>query len=219
MTVRANGPGTMVQHALSELRRAIVAGEYGPGQRVLQEEVAERLGVSVAPVREALRALEQEGQVVYQPRRGYFITELKVEDLQEIYALRRILEERAVRGTLPTLDADAIDKIAEAARDCAQAAQRGDVAAELEANRRFHFGMLDGPGQQHNMRLIRLLWDSTEGYRAIYYNSPEERTHTIDAHDGILDAVRRREIDEVVAGLDEHRGRALRILTKLLSRT
>lgn len=209
----------MVQHALSELRRAIVAGEYGPGQRVLQEEVAERLGVSVAPVREALRALEQEGQVVYQPRRGYFITELKVEDLQEIYALRRILEERAVRGTLPTLDADAIDKIAEAARDCAQAAQRGDVAAELEANRRFHFGMLDGPGQQHNMRLIRLLWDSTEGYRAIYYNSPEERTHTIDAHDGILDAVRRREIDEVVAGLDEHRGRALRILTKLLSRT
>ena len=91
--------------------------------------------------------------------------------------------------------------------------------AYVEANRRFHFGMLDGPGQQHNMRLIRLLWDSTEGYRAIYYNSPEERTHTIDAHDGILDAVRRREIDEVVAGLDEHRGRALRILTKLLSRT
>src|SRR5438067_9851156 len=115
MTTRATGPGTTTQHVLDELRRAIVAGEYRPGQRVLQEEIADRLGVSLAPVREALRALEQEGQVVYRPRRGYFITELRVEDLQEIYALRRLLEERAVRGTLPTLDDDAIERITAAA--------------------------------------------------------------------------------------------------------
>lgn len=216
MTTRQNGPGTTTQHALDGLRRAIVAGRYRPGQRILQEEIADDLGVSLAPVREALRALEQEGQVVYRPRRGYFITELRVEDLQEIYALRRLLEERAVRHALPGLDEDAVERIELAARDCAEAAERGDVAAELAANRRFHFGMLESPDQAHTMRLIRLLWDSTEAYRAMYYNSPEERATTVDAHDEILDAVRRKEVDAVVAGLDAHRDRALRVLTTIL---
>jgi DNA-binding GntR family transcriptional regulator len=216
MTTPQGGPGTTTQHALDELRRAIVAGRYRPGQRVGQEEIAERLGVSLAPVREALRALEQEGQVVYRPRRGYFITELHVEDLQEIYALRALLEERAVRHALPTLDDDALERIELAARDCAAAAERGDVAAELEANRRFHFGMLESPDQTHTMRLIRLLWDSTEAYRAMYYNSPEERRKTVEAHDEILRAVRRKDVDEVVAALNEHREQALRVLTSVL---
>lgn len=219
MSPRQHGPGTTTQHTLDELRRAIVAGRYRPGDRVHQEEIAERLGVSLAPVREALRALEQEGQLVYRPRRGYSITELHIEDLQEIYALRRLLEERAVRGALPDLDDDAIERIALAARDCAEAAGRGDVAAELEANRRFHFGMLEAPGHPHTMRLIQLLWDSTESYRAMYYNSPEERSATVEAHDEILDAVRRKATDEVVAALDEHRGRALRVLSEILSTT
>lgn len=218
MTVRASRPGTTTQHVLSELRLAIVAGDYRPGQRVLQEEVAERMGVSLAPVREALRALEQEGQVDYRPRRGYFITELHVEDLQEIYALRRMLEGLAVQATVPTLDADGLERIEIAARDCAGAARRGDVAAELEANRRFHFGMLDGPGQLHAMRLIRLLWDSTESYRAMYYNSSTERRATVKAHDRILAAVRRGDVPVVVAELDEHRDRALQVLTGLLTR-
>jgi DNA-binding GntR family transcriptional regulator len=216
MTTPQGGPGTTTQHALDELRRAIVAGRYRPGQRVGQEEIAERLGVSLAPVREALRALEQEGQVLYRPRRGYFLTELHVEDLQEIYALRALLEERAVRHALPTLDDDALERIELAARDCAAAAERGDVAAELEANRRFHFGMLESPDQTHTMRLIQLLWDSTEAYRAMYYNSPEERRKTIEAHDEILGAVRRKDVDEVVAALNEHREQALRVLTSVL---
>ena len=218
MNARHDGPGTTTQHTLDELRRAIVAGQYRPGDRVRQEDIAERLGVSLAPVREALRALEQEGQVVYRPRRGYSITELRVEDLQEIYALRRLLEERALRSALPHLDDDAVERIALAGGECAEAARRGDVAAELEANRRFHFGMLEAPDQPQTMRLIRLLWDSTECYRAMYYNSPEERSATVAAHDEILDAVRRRATDEVVAALDEHRGRALRVLSKILSR-
>jgi DNA-binding GntR family transcriptional regulator len=208
--------GTTGQHVLQHLRLAIVAGDYRPGQRVPQEEIADRFGVSVAPVREALQALQQEGQVTYQPRRGYFMTELAVEDLREIYGLRQLLEERAVRLALPTLDAAAIDKIAVAAAECAAAAARGDVTTELEANRRFHFGMLDAAGQTHTMRLIRLLWDSTESYRAMYYNSPVERDLTVAAHDQILDAIRRGDADAVVAELDEHRDRALEVLAQLL---
>ncbi|HEX5147350.1 MAG TPA: GntR family transcriptional regulator, partial [Conexibacter sp.] len=165
------GPETTQQHALDHLRRAIVAGELRPGQRVTQDEIAERAGVSLAPVREALRVLEQEGQLTYLPRRGWFVTELRTADLEEIYALRQVLEERAARAALPQLDDDALERLALAARDCADAAGVADVAAELAANRRFHFALFEPAGQPHLLRLIRLLWDSTESYRALYYNS------------------------------------------------
>jgi DNA-binding GntR family transcriptional regulator len=198
-------PGTTAQHALDGLRRAIVAGELRPGERVRQEDVAEGFGVSLAPVREALRVLEQEGQVTYRPRRGYFVTELRIEDLEEIYELRQVLDE------------DALDRIVLAARDCVVAADAGDIAAELEANRRFHFTLLESPGQAHAIRLIRLLWDSTEAYRALYYNSAAERYQAADAHDRIVDAIRARDPDRLVAELDAHRLRALDVLRGILA--
>ena len=213
----AAGPTTTQQHALDGLRLAIAEGRLRPGQRVLQEEIADSLGVSIAPVREALRGLEQEGQVTYRPRRGYFVTELRVEDVEEIYELRRVLEERAVRHALPDLDADALARLALAAKDCVDAAQAGDVAGELEANRRFHFAMFEAPDQVHAMRLIRLLWDSTEAYRAMYYNSPQERRRAVEAHDRILAAVRRGDADALVAELDAHRDRALQVLRAILT--
>jgi DNA-binding GntR family transcriptional regulator len=208
---------TAPQHAVDGLRHMIVTGDLRPGQRVAQEEVAGRLGVSIAPVREALRTLEQEGQVTYLPRRGYFITALEIDDLQEIYELRAILEARAARRALDAVDEAGLTRIELAAQDCADAAQRGDVPAELEANRRFHLAILESPGQPHTLRLIRLLWDSTETYRALYYNSPAERQESIEAHDRILDSLRARDADRLVAELDAHRDRALAVLREILS--
>lgn len=209
-------PGTAQQHAVDSLRRLIVLGSLRPGQRVNQEDIAEQVGLSVAPVREALRALEQEGQVTYLPRRGYFVTELDFSDLREIYELRQLLEARAARHALPNLDNDALERIVMAARDCVDAVEAGDVAAELAANRRFHFAIIDAPGQPHALRLIRLLWDSTEAYRALYYNSPEERTESLQAHDRILDAIRSRDVTRLIEELDAHRGRALEVLRGVL---
>ena len=211
------GPQTTPQHALEALRRAIVAGELRPGQRIAQEQFAERVGVSIAPVREALRMLEQEGQVVYRPRRGYFVRELHIEDLEEIYELRRLLEERAARAALPGIDALALASIRRAADDCAQAASRGDVAVQLEANRRFHFAILDGGAQPHTMRLIRMLWESTEPYRAMYYNSAAERRRSNAAHQRILRSLKAGDADQLVAELDAHRSRALEVLRRVLA--
>lgn len=213
---RGGGPDTTQQHALDWLRTAIVAGELRPGARVAQDEVAHRIGVSIAPVREALRVLEQEGQVTYLPRRGYFVTELRIEDLEEIYELRQVLERRAATEALDRLDDDAVERIVLAARDCADAAGAGDVAGELAANRRFHFAILAECDRPHLLRLIGLLWDSTEAYRAMYYNSPTERTAAIEAHDRIIEAVRDRDADRLAHELDEHRSRALEMLREVL---
>lgn len=209
-------PGTAQQHALERLRGAVVSGLLRPGQRVNQEDVAELIGVSVGPVREALRVLEQEGQVTYRPRRGYFVTELRLADLEEVYELRELLEERAARHALRTLDEDAMERIVDAAQDCAEAALAGDVIAELAANRRFHLAIVDAPDRPHATRMIRLLWDFTEAYRALYYNSPDERTAATEAHDRIIDALRARDADRLVAELDAHRARALSVLRRIL---
>jgi DNA-binding GntR family transcriptional regulator len=209
--------GTAQQHATDALRALIVRGELRPGQRVNQEDLAAQLGLSVAPVREALRVLESEGQLTYLPRRGYFVTELRFADLQEIYELRAILEERAARRALPALDDAALQRIVEAAQDCVDAAEAGDVAAELAANRRFHFAILAAPGQPHAMRVIRLLWDSTEAYRAMYYNSPAERHESVAAHERILAALRDHDPDRLVAELSAHRTRALDVLGAILA--
>jgi DNA-binding GntR family transcriptional regulator len=211
------GHGTTQQHTLEWLRLAIVGGELRPGQRVAQDDVAAQVGVSLAPVREALRVLEQEGQLTYLPRRGYFVTELRIADLEEIYELRNLLEERAARAALPALDDDALARIDLAARECATAAEAADVAGELAANRRFHFGLLEAPEHPHLMRLIRLLWDSTEVYRALYYNSADERHAAIDAHDRILDALRAGDADRLVDELAVHRARALTVLRGILA--
>lgn len=208
---------TAGQHAVQALRALIVSGALRPGARVNQEDVAAELGLSVAPVREALRVFEQEGQVTYLPRRGYFVTELNVADLEEIYGLRALLEERAARHALPLLDDAALERVRAAAAACVSAAETGDVAAELAANRRFHFGLLDAPGQPHALRVIGLLWDSTEAYRAMYYNSPEERRASLDAHDAILAAATARDADTLVTELHDHRDRALAVLRKILS--
>jgi DNA-binding GntR family transcriptional regulator len=209
-------PGTTGQHAVGWLRRAIVTGALRPGGRVNQESVAEEIGVSVAPVREALRVLEQEGQVTYRPRRGYFVTELHMADLEEIYALRALLEDRVARDALPGLTDDDLRRIEEAAKDCVDAATSDDIAGELEANRRFHFAILATPDHPHALRHIQLLWDSTEAYRALYYNDPGERQQATDAHDRIVAAVEARDADRLVAELDAHRERALEVLRGIL---
>jgi DNA-binding GntR family transcriptional regulator len=210
-------PSTTTQHALDGLRRAIVAGELRPGSRIGQDEFAGQMGVSIAPVREALRILEQEGQVTYLPRRGYFVTALEIADLEEIYGLRAQLEASAARQAAQGLDEVGLERIALAASDFVDAVDTADVAAELEANRRFHLTILDSPDHPHTMRLIRQLWDSTEAYRALYYNLADERRAAVAAHDRILAALRARDAELLVRELDSHRERALVVLRQVLS--
>lgn len=209
-------PGTTQQHAVSWLRDAIVTGTLRPGQRVNQEQIAADIGVSVAPVREALRTLEQEGQVTYRTRRGYCVTELRIADLEEIYALRQLVETHVVRASLPRLDDDDLARVRAAAAECVDAAASDDVVRELEANRRFHFGLFAVDEHPHAVRHLGMLWDATEAYRALYYNDPRERAQAATAHDKILVAAEAGDADALISALDEHRERALAVLRGVL---
>src|ERR1700754_2110691 len=109
----ATRPPTAQQFVLGELRRSITAGRLRPGTAIRQDALAEELGVSRVPLREALKTLQGEGLVSYQAHRGYFVEMLSLDDLREAYRIREILEEEAVRRAVPQLTAADVRMLAE----------------------------------------------------------------------------------------------------------
>jgi len=200
---------TAQDRAAAALRAAILDGELRPGQRVNQEEWAARTGVSLIPVREALGALAGEGLVTYRPRRGYAVTELDLADLEETYRLRRLLETDALRRGVPRATAADLAGLEADVDACAQAARKGDVAGQLAANRRFHDRLHGLAGSRPLSRLIDLLWDSTEAYRALYYALDGEGEQADRAHRAILEAVAAGDAAGAIVLQDAHRERAL----------
>lgn len=209
MAAAATRTPTAQDRAAAALRTAILDGELRPGQRVNQEQWASRVGVSPIPLREALGALTGEGLVTYRPRRGYAVTELDLADLEEVYRLRRVLETDALLRGVPRATTADVEALEDAADACARAAAAGDVAGQLAANRRFHDRLHGLAGSRPLCRLIDLLWDSTEAYRALYYVLPGEAAVADRAHRAILAAVAAGDAERTVALQDAHRARAL----------
>jgi len=209
-------PPTAQEAVLAEVRRAIVTGELRPGEQVLQDALAERFGVSRVPLREALKILEGEGQVVYQPHRGYFVAELDVADLREVYRIRDLLESEAVRVAVPSVTAGDIEQLVEAAADVDAASATGDLVAMTEANRRFHFTIIEAAGMPRLARLVRILWDATDAYRALYYSEAAHRAHVHEEHHAVVDAIRRGDTEAAVQLLRTHRERAVEAVAAVL---
>jgi DNA-binding GntR family transcriptional regulator len=209
-------PPTAQEAVLAELRRTILEGELAPGAQILQDRIAEQLGVSRVPVREALKMLEGEGQVSYAPHRGYFVTELDAAELMEVYQIRDILEAEAVTRALPHLGDDDYERMEEAVDDMEAAERESDIVALTAANRRFHFALMEPCGMPRLLRIIRQLWDSTDPYRSVYFGHERHRKTVRQEHRAILRAVRDRNADELVRELTEHRLHAVESLRNIL---
>jgi DNA-binding GntR family transcriptional regulator len=209
-------PPTAQEAVLEELRVAIVSGELCPGEQVLQDALAERFGVSRVPLREALKILEGEGQVVYRPHRGYFVAELDLDDLREVYRIRDLLESEAVRVAVPQIGTDELTALQGALEDVERASAAGDLVAMAAANRRFHFGLLAAARMPRLLRLVRVLWDATDVYRSLYYADDSHRQVVHDEHRLVLDAVRLGDQERAVELLRQHRERAVVTLERVL---
>ncbi len=210
-------PPTAQEAVLGALRRMLVRGELRPGLPVRQESLAEQLGVSRVPLREALKVLEGEGLVTYLPRRGYVVTELSAGDLVEVYRLRELLEAEAIAVAVPLLtDADLV-ALEAAAGEVEDAGS--DIEALTTANRRFHFLLFDAARMPRLSRTLRQLWDATDVYRVVYFAEPERRARVRDDHAGLVAALRRGDIEAAVAAQAAHRAHSVTTVTAALSRS
>ncbi|ADB75473.1 HTH-type transcriptional regulator McbR [Geodermatophilus obscurus DSM 43160] len=147
-------PHTMQVAVLQELRRRIHDGELRPGTVIRVDAVAGALGVSRMPVREARMILEGEGLVTHRPHVGFTVPSLTAEELEEIYFIRALLEDEALRRALEnTTDADRA-AAREACRAAEEALHHGQVNAFSDNGRRFHEALLV---PCHMPRLLRQL--------------------------------------------------------------
>ena len=216
MTARSVRPPTTQEAVLAELRRMIASGEIRPGAQIVQDALADDLGVSRVPLREALKMLEGEGLVTYRPHHGYFVTQLSLADLLEVYRIRELLEAEAITTGLPQVTDEDVERLAEAEEEVRQASAASDVAAMAQTNRRFHFALIEGCSRPRLIRLVELLWDSTEVYRSVYFIDPLNRDRILDEHRALVDAVRARDLAGVLRVLDEHRTHAIEALRPVL---
>ncbi|MGW8764401.1 GntR family transcriptional regulator [Streptomyces sp. NPDC055815] len=214
--VQKRRPQTAQQFVLEELRRAITSGELRPGGPIRQEALAARFEVSRVPLREALKALEAEGLVVHHVHRGYFVAELSLDDLEEIYRIRELLETEAVRMAVRWMPDGTVATLERIQREVERAAGEGDIAAMAAANRLFHFTLIEASGMPRLVRLITTLWDATDAYRSLYYTEPTHRKQAVREHRAVISCLRQGDEEATVRWLDEHRAHAVAALREVL---
>jgi DNA-binding GntR family transcriptional regulator len=195
----------MAEAALERLREAIILGELTPGTPLRLEDLARSLGMSISPVREAVRRLEALGLAEHVPHHGAKVTGLDVEELRELFSVRLALETLAVRRAAE-LFTDEAERAAQAQLDALETARHGnDAAAAVRAHTAFHFALYEAARSSWLLRLIRPAWDSCERYRPVLLEEKgdlQEQHAALDV--ALLGACAARDPDRAASALRDH---------------
>ena len=202
MTVLPVPHGAAGTHIADDLRQAILAGEYEPGARIRQEELADRHGASRVPVREALRMLESEGLVTVVANTGAWVSKLSLAECEEMYQIRERIEPLLLRYNVPMLsetEIDALDRLAYAIEAAA------DLEEFIALDREFHLSSYAVAETTVLHDTVLQLWNRTQHYRRAFmrvFRAGDDRS-VHHEHHLLVSAIRRRDVDEaerVIAG-------------------
>jgi len=207
---------TLVEFAADQLRESILSGALPPGEWIRLDAIAEELGMSPIPLREALRTLVTEGLVVPLPHRGFTVAPATVEDLEETYRLRLVLEPLAVELATPQLTPFEIKTLAGRLDRLARAFNEGDWQEYRTNHRAFHFGVYEKCGSAWLVRFIDMLWLNTERYQRMTMQMKGELKQRNREHRRVLAACRARDAEAAGALMHDHLSQALVSLRKFL---
>jgi DNA-binding GntR family transcriptional regulator len=193
-------PGT-VAHVI---RKAILAGQLKPGSQLREIPLAADLGVSRAPLREALGLLAEEGLVERIPYKGAFVTEVNSETIAEIASLRKRLEPYAIELALPRLKGSSRIKVTRALEDMAIGADNNDPAATIEAHTAFHRAFYELCGH----KLLRELWLSWEAKLQLFFSADHrvfaDLNDVVAAHQRLLDIIDSGDMEVITDEIQRH---------------
>jgi DNA-binding GntR family transcriptional regulator len=201
------------------VRRLIVTSRLAPGDPLRLQAIAARLGVSVQPVREAVRMLAAEGLVVIEPHRGAYVARLSIEDVEELYAVRVALEGLMTRiATERLTDADIGDLDA-----CFRAMQQTEQAADrpgfIAADRAFHQRLYEAGRRPRLLARILDLWDASTRARPVVYESWATLQDAVSDHEPLFRAIVARDAPAAETATRAHlEGAAGRVLAALRAR-
>jgi DNA-binding GntR family transcriptional regulator len=195
---------SLVELAVEHLRRDILSGRTDPGERLVEEQLTRRLGISRAPLREAMRLLAQQGLVEHIPRRGARVAILSDDDVRELYEVRDVLERHAVATTPPAADLAALKDTLEVMRQATADDNRLELA---NAHRRFHVEVVRLGGNHQLAALYESVLVRIQLYMAVNMRREAETARASDGvvrHERLFAAVASHDAAKIMAALSGH---------------
>jgi len=180
------------------------SSDLAPGSRIDQVELAEQLDVSLVPIREALKKLEAEGFVKILPRRGAFVTNTSVDDMEDLYLAREVLEGETAFRAAPKLSDHDLQLLKDLIPRMDAALQAQDFALFMQLNREFHFMIYDAANSRYLHKTITSLWDLAERYRYRYMFLRDQGEAISQEHWAILEACMARDGDRLRSAIVYH---------------
>jgi DNA-binding GntR family transcriptional regulator len=186
---------------LDDLRRRILTGDFKPGQKINESEIAARLGISRSPIREAFRVLEREGLIITLPRKGSHITDISPQDVEELFELRELLECHAIDAIRKRAikSPDDMDKhIEEVEKDLRKEPDTFTVISG------FHCNLVELSQSYRLAELYKILAVPLKRYQLIYLSKKGQRDISLEHHQGIVDILKTGDYSETKRLLRRH---------------
>mgnify|MGYP002516289181 FL=1 len=172
------------------LRTAILEGNLKAGQRLMEVQLAEQLGVSRTPIREAIRKLELEGLVVMLPRKGAYVANMSFKDLIDVLEIRSSLEGLAASLAAERLREEDIADLERVAKEFETSVREADIDNVLKKDVEFHEKIFLMANNKKLYQLITSLWEQVHRFRVTYVSNYDASLSLVDEHNRILEAIK-----------------------------
>lgn len=176
------------------LRKAILKGELKPGERLMEIALAEKLGVSRTPVREAMRKLELEGLVVMIPRRGAQVANITEKDLNDVLEVRIALENLSIEKACARMNEEQFAELKAAADNFKNTMEGGNLVKLAEADEAFHEVIYRSSDNKRLNQVLSNLREQIYRYRVEYLKEEETRNQLVREHGELYEAIRSRDV-------------------------
>jgi DNA-binding GntR family transcriptional regulator len=202
--IHPNGEKNLTREAYNDIRRMIFLKELNPGQKVAYREMAERLGMSLTPVVQALKHMEFMGLVRHEPNRGFFIEQISPKEVEEAYELREMLETSLLPGVIKGLDDNDEKELKHALGESLEASRSGSLNLRLAKDINFHMKLAEFSGQRLSIWILRYLFDFLylRFGQELIFSRPQESAGL--EHQAIFDAVAARDISAARKAMRRH---------------
>lgn len=172
------------------LREAIVEGRLQPGQRLMEVQLAEQLGVSRTPVREAIRKLELEGLVIMLPRKGAYVANMSLKDMIDVLEIRATLEGLAASLAAERISDEDLNKLRKISEEFKESLlNKSNLEEILKKDVEFHECIFNAAKNSKLTQLINSLWEQVYRFRVTYVSNYDTSVSLIEEHAQILDAL------------------------------
>lgn len=174
------------------LRKAILTGQLKPGERLMEVHLANRLGVSRTPIREAIRKLELEGLVIMIPRRGAEVARITEKSLKDVLEVRRALDALSIELACDRIAPEALEKLKEACTAFEEATKSKDASVIAKADVALHDIIVEAAGNQRLCQLVNNLSEQMYRYRFVYIKDDSQHQKLIAEHREIYESIAER---------------------------